>query len=177
LPKFAAELAARPVSVLAATGGDPSGLAAKAIGTTILIVFEIGGDPVQLGLVASLNRPGGNLTGTTLLSTDLAPKRLLHDLVPKAATAGVARREDDNCRLTLAGGRTAVFRRDARRPDILDRNRGYRRGARGSRRYHRARLEPRRAAFAPRDRGLGERPRRKHHYRHAMASAVKCWLR
>jgi ABC-type uncharacterized transport system substrate-binding protein len=134
LPKFAAELAARPVSVLAATGGDPSGLAAKAIGTTILIVFEIGGDPVQLGLVASLNRPGGNLTGTTLLSTDLAPKRLLHDLVPKAATAGVARREDDNCRLTLAGGRTAVFRRDARRPDILDRNRGYRRGARGRRR-------------------------------------------
>jgi putative tryptophan/tyrosine transport system substrate-binding protein len=89
LPKFAAELAARPVSVLAATGGDPSGLAAKAIGTTILIVFEIGGDPVQLGLVASLNRPGGNLTGTTLLSTDLAPKRLLHDLVPKAVNVAL----------------------------------------------------------------------------------------
>jgi len=92
LPEFAADLLARPVTILAATGGDQSGLAAKATAnTTIPIVFEVGSDPVELGLVSSLNRPSGNLTGNTLLSAELAPKRLelLHNLMPKATKVAV----------------------------------------------------------------------------------------
>jgi putative tryptophan/tyrosine transport system substrate-binding protein len=90
LPALAAELARRPVAVLVSVGGDLAALAAKAATTTIPIVFAIGGDPLNRGLVASYNRPGGNATGMTILTTALEGKRLglLHELVPRAATIG-----------------------------------------------------------------------------------------
>jgi putative ABC transport system substrate-binding protein len=86
LPALAADLVRRQVTVIAATT-TPAALAAKAATTTIPIVFTTVGDPVQLHLVASLNRPGGNVTGVTQLNVEVAPKRLelLHQLVPAAS--------------------------------------------------------------------------------------------
>jgi putative ABC transport system substrate-binding protein len=91
LPALAAELVSRHVTVIAATGGEPSPLAAKAATTTIPIVCTLGGDPVETGLVASFNRPGGNLTGTTIMTLEMASKRLelVRQLVPNATAIGM----------------------------------------------------------------------------------------
>ena len=91
LPALAKELVDQRVSVLAAPGGAPVALAAKSATTTIPIVFEMGGDPVSLGVVDSLSRPGGNLTGVSSLSVEVSRKRLelLHEVLPDAGVVAV----------------------------------------------------------------------------------------
>ena len=89
LPMLAADLVAHRVAVIAAAGGNPAGLAAKAATTKIPIIFLTGADPVQFGLVKSLSRPDGNLTGVAALTNTLAPKQLelLREVAPKATVA------------------------------------------------------------------------------------------
>ena len=90
LPSLAADLVRHNLAVIVATGGNISALAAKAATATIPIVFTMGDDPVRLGIVGSVDRPGGNLTGASFYSGSLGPKRLelLRELVPNAQTIG-----------------------------------------------------------------------------------------
>jgi putative ABC transport system substrate-binding protein len=91
LPALAAELVSRRVDVIVAPGGAPSGIAAKAATNSIPVVFEMGGDPLALGLVESLSRPSGNITGVASFNVDLSPKRLqfLLEVIPTARLVAV----------------------------------------------------------------------------------------
>jgi putative ABC transport system substrate-binding protein len=91
LPALAADLARRQVAVIATLGGNTASVAAKAATTTIPVVFHGSVDPVKAGLVASLNRPGGNVTGVVTLNMDTGQKRLelIHELLPAATTIGL----------------------------------------------------------------------------------------
>src|SRR5262249_20715719 len=91
LPMLAAELVRRQVALITAGGGTPSALAAKGATATIPIVFGVAVDPVEVGLVTSLNQPGGNLTGVTNLNVEVGQKRLelLHELLPGATNIAV----------------------------------------------------------------------------------------
>jgi putative tryptophan/tyrosine transport system substrate-binding protein len=91
VPALALDLIRRRVDVIFASGGDVTTFVAKGATATIPIVFVTGSDPVAMGFVASLNRPGGNVTGATFILSELGPKRveLLHELLPKAAVVGI----------------------------------------------------------------------------------------
>ena len=90
LPALAADLVRRQVTVIA-TPGNAAALAAKTATSTIPIIFQVASDPVRLGLVASLNRPGGNVTGVTSLNVEVVPKKLeyMHELIPNAVVIGM----------------------------------------------------------------------------------------
>jgi putative tryptophan/tyrosine transport system substrate-binding protein len=111
LPELAADLVHRQVAVIVTSGGDNPSLAAKAATTTIPIVFNVGSDPVKVGLVASLAHPGGNATGVNIFTSELAEKRfgLLNDAIPAAASFAVL--ANPNSPPAMADAREAVGRR------------------------------------------------------------------
>jgi putative ABC transport system substrate-binding protein len=111
LPELAADLVRRQVAVIAATGGEPSPQVAKAATQTIPIVFTANGDPVRDGLVTSLSRPGGNMTGITIFGGDAVTKRLqlLHELAPKAGrTAYLANPSNPNAEIEMRTAHSAA---------------------------------------------------------------------
>src|SRR5262249_22627104 len=112
VPALASDLVRRGVNVFVATGGTGSVVRGKPmIPPKIPIVFAMGGDPVKLGIVVSLARPGGNITGVSFLLTDLAAKQveLLHELVPKAAVIGLlANPSDPNYEADIKGAQAAA---------------------------------------------------------------------
>lgn len=114
LPMLATDLVRRQVAIIAVGGGRVTALAAKAATSTVPIVFALGSDPVKLSLVASLNRPGDNITGVTTTAVELGQKRLelLRDLLPKAVAIGVLMNPDSpNTAFDLADMRAAALRR------------------------------------------------------------------
>ena len=129
LPALVAELVRMPVTVIVAAGGAQTALAAKSATAKIPIVFQNGSDPVKIGLVASLNRPGGNVTGVTNVSVETAAKRLelMRELVPTAAVLGwMLNPRNPNTeaiakdveRAAAALGRKIVFANFAKRSDL-----------------------------------------------------------
>jgi putative ABC transport system substrate-binding protein len=110
LPALAEELVRRRVSLIVATGGIVSAQSAKAATTSIPIVFTSGFDPVSLGLVASLNKPDGNLTGVSFLTAELSAKRLdiLHQLVPSAAITLLLNPNNPNASMELRDAQAAA---------------------------------------------------------------------
>ena len=111
LPGLAADLVAHQVAVIVAPGGAPAAIAAKSATTSIPIVFEMGADPIAIGLVASLNRPGGNLTGVSSLNVEVTPKRLelAHELLPAATViAALVNPANPNTQIELRGMQAAA---------------------------------------------------------------------
>jgi putative ABC transport system substrate-binding protein len=119
LPALAADLVGRKVDVIAAVGGAGEAQAAKTATSTIPIVFTTGGDPVERGLVASLARPGGNLTGVTIINVELMPKRieLISELVPQARViALLVKPEQPGCRAHYSRGAGSSTRQESAAP-------------------------------------------------------------
>ena len=114
LPSMASDLVRQQVKVIIAPGSTPAALAAQAATKTIPIVFEIASDPVELGLVSHLNKPGGNVTGVTTLNLEIGQKRLelLHDVIPSASIIGLLinptnpRLAETNIKIIQSAGRT-----------------------------------------------------------------------